>query len=75
MRKEAETREDECGGGTDTRGQAQAYRAGKIDGVPLGRMATAAPMAPTPYLAEERPTKKRPTQRIRRGIAEAATVS
>ena len=35
-----------------------------VDGVPLGRMATADPMAPTPYLAEERTTKKHPAQRI-----------
>ena len=46
-----------------------------VDGVPHGRTATAAPMAPTPSLAEERPTKKRPAQRIGQRIAEAATVS
>ena len=46
-----------------------------VDGVPLGRMATVAPMDPTPSLAEERTTKKRPTQRIGREIAEASMVS
>ena len=44
-----------------------------VDGVPSGRTATAAPMALTPSLAEERPTKKRPAQSIGREIAEAAT--
>ena len=48
---------------------------GNVDGVPLGRTATAALMAPTTSLVEERPTKKCPTQRIGCGISEAATVS
>ena len=55
MRKVVETRDDECGGGTDAEGQARAYWAGNVDGVPLGRMATAALIDPTPSLAEERP--------------------
>ena len=46
-----------------------------IYGVPIVRTATEAPMALTPYLAEERPTKKRPVQRIGNNIAEAATMS
>ena len=61
----AETRED------------KGRRIGRenVDGVPLGRTATAAPMAPTPSLVEERLTKRRPAQNIGREIAEAATVS
>ena len=44
--------------------------------VPLGGTAAAASMALSLSPAEEeRPTKKRPNQRIRRGIAEAMTVS
>ena len=46
-----------------------------VDGVPLGRTATAAPMAPTPSLVEELTTKKHPAQHIGCEIAEAATVS
>ena len=46
-----------------------------VDGVPLGRTAMAALMAPTPYLTEERPTKTRPAHIIGHEIAEAATVS
>ena len=46
-----------------------------IDSVPLGRTAKVAPMAPTPYLAEERPTNKCSSQHIERKIAEAAKVS
>ena len=65
MRAAVETREDKHG------------RIGreKVDGVPLGRTATAAPMASTPSLAGEWPTKKRRAQPIGRAIAEAATVS
>ena len=48
---------------------------GNVDSVPLGRTATAALMAPTSSLEEERTTKKRPSQCIERDIAEAATVS
>ena len=61
----AQTREDKCG------------RVGRenYDGVPLGRTAKADPMDPTQYLAEKRPKKKRPAQRIGREISEAATVS
>ena len=46
-----------------------------IYGVPIGRTATAALMALTPSLAEERPTKKRPDQSIGHNIAEEATMS
>ena len=46
-----------------------------VDVIPLGRAATAEPMAQTPYIAEERLRKKHPSQRIGREIAEAATVS
>ena len=45
-----------------------------INGATLGRTETAAPMAPTPSLVETGQKKKRPTQRIGREIAEAATV-
>ena len=45
-----------------------------VDGVPLGRTATASPIYPTPSLTEERPAKKHPAQRIRREKAELATV-
>ena len=48
---------------------------GNFYGVPLGRMATVAPMVPTPYLAEERPTKKLPTQNIRYMIKIKPTAS
>ena len=46
MRKVVETRKDKRG------------RIGRenVDGIPLGRMATVAPMDPTKSLAEERPT-------------------
>ena len=46
-----------------------------IDGVPLGITATVALIAPTSSISEERPTKKRTTQRIQRKIVRAATVS
>ena len=47
-----------------------------VYGAPLGGTATAASMAPSPSPAEEeRPTKKRPDQRIGFGIAQAASVS
>ena len=46
-----------------------------VDSVPLGRMSTAVPMALTTYLAEERPTKKRPAQHIGCGIIIESTVS
>ena len=60
--------------------QTREYKRGRIgrgnvDGVPLGRMAMAALMAPTPSLAEECPKKKRPAQPIEHGIAEAEMVS
>ena len=45
-----------------------------VEGGPLVRRATAAPMDPTPSLAEEHPPKKRHTQRIGHGISEAETV-
>ena len=46
-----------------------------VDIVPLSRTATAAPMAPTPSLAEERPTKKRPAQIIGHNIVGKAKMS
>ena len=46
-----------------------------VDSVPLCRAATAARMAPTPFLAEERPTKKLLACRIGTNISEALTVS
>ena len=46
-----------------------------IYGVPIGRTATAAPTAPTPSLAEERPTKKRPAQIIGHNIVGKAKMS
>ena len=46
-----------------------------VDGVPLGITVTAALMDQTPSLAEERPKKKRPAQRIRHEISEVETVS
>ena len=45
-----------------------------INGAPLRRTETAAPMAPTPSLVKTKQKKWRPTQRIGRKIAEAATV-
>ena len=46
-----------------------------IDGAPLGRTATAAPMAPTTSIVEEKTTKNRPSQSIRHKIAEVEMVS
>ena len=75
MKTAAETHDDECGGGTDAGGQSRGHIGRKhVDGVLLNKTATEAPMAPTPSLAEERPTKKHPACHIRRGIAEATTV-
>ena len=39
-----------------------------VDGVPLGRTATAASTAPSPFPEEEQPKKNRPTQHIGCGI-------
>ena len=44
-----------------------------VDSVPLRGTAMADSMVPSP--ADERTTKKRPAQRIRRGIAEAVELS
>ena len=48
---------------------------GNVDGVPLGRTTTVSPMDPTPSLAEDQQTKKRPAHRIGRKIAEVTTLS
>ena len=74
MRTAAETRDNKYGVGTDTGGKCGRIGRENVDGVPLGSMATAASMDLTPYLTEERPTKKRPAQHIGRGLAEAAAV-
>ena len=65
IRVTVQTREDKC------------RRIGRenVDSVSLGRTAAAALMSPTPYLAEERPKKKRPTHSIGSGITEEATMS
>ena len=73
----AEKRYDEYDGSRDARGKAQEYWAGKLQWFTQrnNNVRMADPMAHYPSHAKERPEKKRTSQNIRRGIAEAAKVS
>ena len=71
-----EKRDYEYDGGSNARVKSQKYWAGKLQRFTQqnNNDGTAAPMAQSLSYTKERPTKKQPYQRIRRGIAEAATV-
>ena len=73
-RRAAEKRDNEYDGSRDVIGKAQAYWAGKLKWFTQqnNNGGTAASMAQSPSHAKKRPTKKRPTQIIRCGIAEVS---
>ena len=68
MMTTADMRDDEDGGRREAGDNIRHIGREIVNGVPLGGTETAAPIAPSPSPAEERPTKNRPAHNIGCGI-------